>query len=143
MAQAQNLLNLLVGQPVPANLLPAQRITRITSNTAIGAGLPSDLLVNRPDVRAAEYRLSAAGANIAAARARLFPTISLTGSAGYASADLSDLFKSGNFVWSIGPSLIFQSLTGAHVRPISAFQKPISRLRCQIMKSRFRPLSVK
>ncbi len=104
-AQAQNLLNLLVGQPVPANLLPAQRITRITSNTAIGAGLPSDLLVNRPDVRAAEYRLSAAGANIAAARARLFPTISLTGSAGYASADLSDLFKSGNFVWSIGPSL--------------------------------------
>ena len=104
-AQAQNLLNLLVGQPVPANLLPAQRITRITSNTAIGAGLPSDLLVNRPDVRAAEYRLSAAGANIAAARARLFPTISLTGSSGYASADLSDLFKSGNFVWSIGPSL--------------------------------------
>lgn len=104
-AQAQNLLNLLVGQPVPASLLPAQRITRITSNTAIGAGLPSDLLVNRPDVRAAEYRLSAAGANIAAARARLFPTISLTGSAGYASADLSDLFKSGNFVWSIGPSL--------------------------------------
>ncbi|WP_104494706.1 multidrug efflux RND transporter AdeIJK outer membrane channel subunit AdeK [Acinetobacter indicus] len=104
-AQAQNLLNLLVGQPVPANLLPAQRITRITSNTAIGAGLPSDLLVNRPDVRAAEYRLSAAGANIAAARARLFPTISLTGSAGYASADLNDLFKSGNFVWSIGPSL--------------------------------------
>ncbi|QFS18697.1 multidrug efflux RND transporter AdeIJK outer membrane channel subunit AdeK [Acinetobacter indicus] len=104
-AQAQNLLNLLVGQPVPANLLPAQRITRITSNTAIGTGLPSDLLVNRPDVRAAEYRLSAAGANIAAARARLFPTISLTGSAGYASADLSDLFKSGNFVWSIGPSL--------------------------------------
>lgn len=104
-AQAQNLLNLLVGQPVPANLLPAQRITRITSNTAIGAGLPSDLLVNRPDVRAAEYRLSAAGANIAAARARLFPTISLTGSAGYASADLSELFKSGNFVWSIGPSL--------------------------------------
>lgn len=104
-AQAQNLLNLLVGQPVPANLLPAQRITRITSNTAIGAGLPSDLLVNRPDIRTAEYQLSAAGANIAAARARLFPTISLTGSAGYASADLSDLFKSGSFVWSLGPSL--------------------------------------
>lgn len=104
-AQAQNLLNLLVGQPVPANLLPAQRVTRITGNSTIGAGLPSDLLTNRPDVRAAEYRLSAAGANIGAVRARLFPTISLTGSAGYASADLSDLFKSGNFVWSIGPSL--------------------------------------
>ncbi|MDM1782165.1 multidrug efflux RND transporter AdeIJK outer membrane channel subunit AdeK [Acinetobacter sp. RF14B] len=104
-AQATNLLNLLVGQPVPANLLPAKHITRITSNTAIGAGLPSDLLMNRPDVRSAEYRLSAAGANIGAARARLFPTISLTGSAGYASADLGDLFKSGSFVWAIGPSL--------------------------------------
>lgn len=104
-AQAQNLLNLLVGQQVPATLLPAQRVTRITSNMALGAGLPSDLLINRPDVRAAEYRLSAAGANIAAARARLFPTISLTGSAGYASTDLGDLFKSGSFGWSFGPSL--------------------------------------
>ncbi len=66
---------------------------------------PSDLLNNRPDVRAAEYKLSAAGANIGAAKARLFPTISLTGSAGYASTDLGDLFKSGNFVWSAGPSL--------------------------------------
>ena len=90
---------------MPANLLPAQRVTRITSNTALGSGLPSDLLINRPDVRAAEYRLSAAGANIAAARARLFPTISLTGSAGYASTDLGDLFKSGSFAWSFGPSL--------------------------------------
>jgi multidrug efflux system outer membrane protein len=104
-AQAQNLLNLLVGQPVPANLLPAQRVTRITSNSALGAGLPSDLLINRPDLRSAEYRLSAAGANIAAARARLYPTISLTGSAGYASTDLGDLFKSGSFVWAVGPSL--------------------------------------
>lgn len=104
-AQAQNLLNLLVGQSVPANLLPADRVTRITTASALGSGLPSDLLVNRPDIRTAEYQLSAAGANIAAARARLFPTISLTGSAGYASADLSDLFKSGSFVWSLGPSL--------------------------------------
>jgi len=104
-AQAQNLLNLLVGQSVPANLLPADRVTRITTASALGSGLPSDLLVNRPDIRTAEYQLSAAGANIAAARARLFPTISLTGSAGYASADLSDLFKSGSFAWSVGPSL--------------------------------------
>ena len=104
-AQAQNLLNLLVGQAVPTNLLPTQRVTRITTNNALTAGLPSDLLTNRPDVRAAEYQLSAAGANIAAAKARLFPTISLTGNAGYASTSLSDLFKSGGFVWSIGPSI--------------------------------------
>ena len=104
-AQAQNLLNLLVGQAVPTSLLPTQRVTRITTNNALTAGLPSDLLTNRPDVRAAEYQLSAAGANIAAAKARLFPTISLTGNAGYASTSLSDLFKSGGFVWSIGPSI--------------------------------------
>ncbi|TCB52831.1 multidrug efflux RND transporter AdeIJK outer membrane channel subunit AdeK [Acinetobacter sp. ANC 4779] len=104
-AQAQNLLNLLVGEPVPANLLPTQRVTRISKSNAFSAGLPSDLLNNRPDVRAAEYQLSAAGANIAAAKARLFPTISLTGNAGYASTSLSDLFKSGGFVWSIGPSI--------------------------------------
>src|SRR5690606_2714752 len=78
---------------------------RITTNNALTAGLPSALLTNRPDVRAAEYQLSAAGANIAAAKARLFPTISLTGNAGYASTSLSDLFKSGGFVWSIGPSI--------------------------------------
>ena len=75
-AQAKNLLNLLVGETVPENLLPAQRVTHITNTNSIGAGLPSDLLNNRPDVRAAEYKLSAAGANIGAAKARLFPTIS-------------------------------------------------------------------
>jgi multidrug efflux system outer membrane protein len=104
-AQAQNLLNLLVGQPIPQNLLPQQQVTRITQQNALSAGLPSDLLNNRPDVKAAEYQLSAAGANIGAAKAQLFPTISLTGSAGYASTDLSDLFKSGNALWSIGPSI--------------------------------------
>ena len=104
-AQAQNLLNLLVGQQVPTNLLPSQRVTKIANASAFASGLPSDLLNNRPDVKAAEYQLSAAGANIGAAKARMFPTISLTGSAGYASTDLSDLFKSGAFVWSLGPSL--------------------------------------
>jgi multidrug efflux system outer membrane protein len=63
------------------------------------------LLNNRPDVKAAEYQLSAAGANIGAAKAQLYPTISLTGSAGYASTDLSNLFKAGNVAWSIGPNI--------------------------------------
>lgn len=71
----------------------------------LGAGLPSDLLQNRPDITNAEYQLRAAGGNLGAARARLYPSISLTGSAGLASTDLSDLFKSGAFVWSIGPQL--------------------------------------
>ena len=103
--QAKNLLNLLVGENVPTNLLPNQRVISVTTVDRLASGLPSDLLNNRPDIRAAEYRLSAAGANIAAAKARMFPTISLTGSAGYGSRELDDLFKSGSFVWSFGPSL--------------------------------------
>ena len=103
--QAKNLLDLLVGQQVPDNLLPSQRITRITSTSALSVGLPSDLLTNRPDIRAAEYQLSAAGANIGAARAQMFPTISLMGSAGYASSALGSLVKSNSFVWALGPSI--------------------------------------
>ena len=103
--QAENLVNLLVGQVVPRDLLPQDGVTKVTSTQIFNTGLPSDLLVNRPDVRAAEFRLSAAGANIGAARAALYPTIRLTGSAGFASRELSDLFESGSQVWSIGPSL--------------------------------------
>lgn len=105
MAQAQNLLTLLVGQPVANDLLAPAPVQQITNTTVFSTGMPSDLLVNRPDIKAAEFQLSAAGANIGAARARLFPTISLTGNAGYASTELSDLFKSGAFQWSVGPSI--------------------------------------
>ena len=104
-AQAHNLLNLLAGQPVPQNLLPNQMIRNITQESAFSTGLPSNLLNNRPDLKAAEFQLRAAGANIGAAKARLFPTISLTGSAGYASTELNNLFKSGGFSWSVGPSI--------------------------------------
>ncbi|MDR9778719.1 TolC family protein, partial [Rhizobium hidalgonense] len=65
-------------------------------------------------INSAEYQLRAAGGNLGAARARLYPSISLTGTAGLASTDLSDLFKSGSFIWSIGPKLdlpIFDSGT--------------------------------
>lgn len=103
--QAKNALNLLVGQQVPNELLPNTRVVKITDNQVLSAGLPSELLSNRPDIQASEYQLRAAGANIGAAKARLFPTISLMGNAGFASTDLSDLFKSGSFVWSVGPSL--------------------------------------
>lgn len=104
-AQAQNLLNLLAGQTLPQNLLPYQAVKTISAESRFATGLSSDLLNNRPDLKAAEYQLRAAGANIGAAKARMFPTISLTGSAGYASADLKDLFKSGGFSWSVGPSI--------------------------------------
>lgn len=104
-AQAQNLLDLLAGQTLPQNLLPNQSVKAISAERSFATGLSSDLLNNRPDLKAAEYQLRAAGANIGAAKARMFPTISLTGSAGYASTDLKDLFKSGGFSWSVGPSI--------------------------------------
>ena len=103
--QAKNLLDLLVGQQVDESLLSKERISKITNTSVLSAGLPSDLLNNRPDVRASEYQLSAAGANIGVAKAALFPSIRLTGSAGFASTDLDNLFSSNSKVWSIGPSL--------------------------------------
>ena len=69
-------------------------------------GLPSEVLVRRPDVRQAEQQLIAANANIGAARAAFFPRITLTGSAGLASGHLSDLFKSGASAWSFAPQLL-------------------------------------
>ena len=104
-SQAQNLLNLLAGQNVPQQLLPNQAVKTISVERSFATGLSSDLLNNRPDLKATEYQLRAAGANIGAAKARMFPTISLTGSAGYASTELKDLFKSGGFAWSVGPSI--------------------------------------
>jgi multidrug efflux system outer membrane protein len=93
-------LTLLVGAPLATpEVLP---LFRIESGFVreISAGLPSDLLINRPDVLAAEHRLRAANANIGAARAAFFPRIALTGSLGTVSTDLSDLFGAGSRVWS-------------------------------------------
>lgn len=76
--------------------------------SAIGdvpAGLPADLLLNRPDIRAAEHQLLAANANIGAARAAFFPRISLTASVGSASRDLDGLFNGGSDSWSFAPQI--------------------------------------
>ena len=88
----ENALNLLAGTPVPANLLPSE----LGSDHAlkdIAAGLPSEVLLRRPDILMAEHQLKAAYANIGAARAAFFPRISLTAGAGFMSGDLSELFK--------------------------------------------------
>jgi multidrug efflux system outer membrane protein len=105
-AQAENALVLLLGQPLPADLPPAVPLNSQTLLADIPAGLPSDLLARRPDVLQAEATLLAANANIGAARAAFFPTISLTGDFGTASSSLSGLFKSGSQAWSFTPSWI-------------------------------------
>jgi multidrug efflux system outer membrane protein len=132
----ENALVLLLGQPVPAGLLPAApAVASSLASTASGpapsgtgpaasdaaaalpsltaaaalpdvpAGLPSDLLVRRPDIRAAEQQLIAANANIGAARAAFFPRISLTVGVGTASNQLSNLFSSGTWGWTLAPQL--------------------------------------
>ncbi|MRW89513.1 efflux transporter outer membrane subunit [Duganella sp. FT80W] len=105
-AQAENALTLLVGQApasAAAGALPDAR--QLDNMSALPAGLPSDLLIRRPDIRAAELRLKAANANIGAARAAFFPRISLTAALGSSSPSLHGLFDSGSGSWSFAPQL--------------------------------------
>ncbi|MFW5332592.1 efflux transporter outer membrane subunit [Hydrogenophaga sp. ZJX-1] len=103
-----NALTLLVGQPLPAALAdPAKdAVTTQPLFRDLPAGLPSDLLTRRADIRQAEQTLIAANANIGAARAAFFPRISLTASVGSASSELSGLFKGGSWGFSLAPQAL-------------------------------------
>ncbi|NLY34396.1 MAG: efflux transporter outer membrane subunit [Alcaligenaceae bacterium] len=101
--RTRNALQLILGQPAPANLPPAAPFTSDVVMGKLPTGLPSALLTRRPDILAAENRLKAANANIGAARAAFFPSISLTGLLGIASPDLGSLFDGGNGMWSFNP----------------------------------------
>ena len=102
----ENALVLLLGQALPADAGPAVPLSARQTLVDLPAGLPSDLLERRPDVRAAEQQLIAANANIGAARAAFFPRISLTANAGTASTDLGRLFASGTFALTGGATLL-------------------------------------
>ncbi len=102
----ENALTLLLGQPLPADLPPAPPVQALSALPELPVGLPSEVLLRRPDVRQAEQQLIAANASIGAARAAFFPRITLTGSVGLASGDLGELFRGGNSAWSFAPQLI-------------------------------------
>ena len=121
--QNRNALTLLVGVPIVA--FETQPLSMIGPGFVreISSGLPSDLLINRPDIMAAEHRLKAANANIGAARAAFFPRIMLTGSLGTVSTDLSGLFGSGSGLWSFAPILTLPIFDGG-----STSQSGCSRL---------------
>ncbi len=102
-AQDRNALVLLVGQPLPADLPPPRSLEAQGLLAELPAGLPSELLERRPDVRQAERQLQAANANIGAAKANFFPRITLTGSIGLASDDLGGLFE--NRAWQFAPRI--------------------------------------
>ncbi|WP_218946695.1 efflux transporter outer membrane subunit [Stenotrophomonas sp. SbOxS2] len=111
-AMDRNALELLVGHPLPTDLAPAASVDEVLAVQEVPVGLPSDLLLNRPDILAAEHRLIGTNANIGAARAAFFPTVTLTGSAGFASDGLSDLFEGPNRAWSFLPQISLPILDG-------------------------------
>ncbi len=104
-AQDENALQLLVGSPIPKEFLP-QDLQSINPLREISAGLSSEVLLQRPDIQAAEYLLKAAHAYIGAARAAFFPRIALTAGLGTASSELAGLFKSGSGTWSFIPQVV-------------------------------------
>ncbi|HRP95612.1 MAG TPA: AdeC/AdeK/OprM family multidrug efflux complex outer membrane factor [Rhodocyclaceae bacterium] len=104
-ARSENALALLTGAALPAELLPTRLDATAARLAEPPAGLPADVLTRRPDITAAEHRLRAANANIGAARAAFFPRITLTASAGTASAELGGLFEGGSRTWSFLPQL--------------------------------------
>jgi outer membrane protein, multidrug efflux system len=106
-AQDINALRLLVGDDIAAQNLPASLDDAVRHLSAIPAGLSSDILLRRPDVMQAEDALAAAQANAAAARAALFPKITLTGLLGTASTALASLFTGGTFAWAGGATISY------------------------------------
>ncbi len=113
-ASDRHLLDMIVGAPVPADLLP-QALGGVTE-VSLAPGVPSDVLLRRPDILAAEGLLKAANANIGAARAAFFPTISLTAGLGSASADLTRLLQVGTGSWTIAPQLIAPIFAGGSLK---------------------------
>ena len=127
--QARNALVLLVGGRLPDNMPAGALLDAQNLSLSWSADLPSDVLLRRPDVRAAEQRLIAANANIGAARAAFLPRLQLTGSTGSASTSLNGLFDAGSRSWSFVPTLqmpLFDwgrtsgNLDVAHARKVQA-----------------------
>ena len=115
-AQDRHALDLLAGAPVAAEDLPVAFEDGLVAMTAAPEGLPSDILLRRPDIQAAEHALRSANANIGAARAAFFPSISLTGAAGSMSGDFSGLFDSGTRFWRFVPQINLPIFQGGALR---------------------------
>ncbi len=114
-AQDINALTLLAGTAIPDALLPGPDEAQTPLLAPIPVGLPSQVLLERPDIVAAEHDLRAANANIGVARAAFFPSISLTGAAGYLSTELSGLFDSQNKTWNFSPGISVPLFQGGRI----------------------------
>lgn len=126
--QSRNALNLLLGGKAPTDLAQAVPLKHFKF-AELPVGLPADLLQRRPDILQAEYELKAANANIGAARAAFFPSISLTTNAGSLSPDLSGLFDGGSGSWLFMPSIQLPIFNAGRLRAnldYSEIQKDIN-----------------
>lgn len=114
--QDLNALSLLVGSQLPFSIAQDATLNKDWNFPTIPAGLPADLLTRRPDIIAAEHDLKAANANIGAARAAFFPSITLTASGGTASSSLDNLFSAGSAAWSFTPTITLPIFDGGRNR---------------------------
>jgi multidrug efflux system outer membrane protein len=112
LAQDRDALQLLLGAPIPEGIDFSRGLDRGNMVAELEEGIPSDVLVRRPDVLAAEHQLMATSAQIGAARAAFLPSISLTGNFGTESTQLSGLFKGGSQAWSFSPQISVPIFTG-------------------------------
>ena len=138
--QQENALSVLLGRN-PGAIQRGKTVDELVL-PAIPAGLPSDLLANRPDIRQAEQDLISANAQIGAARAQYYPSISLTGLFGWASTDLSDLFQGSAKTWSWAVPVAAPIFTGGaisgQVRAAEAFQQQSLVRYQQVIQNAFR-----
>jgi multidrug efflux system outer membrane protein len=111
-AQDRDALALLLGAPIPEGIDFSRGLNRENMVAELEEGIPSDVLVRRPDVLAAEHQLMAANAEIGAARAAFLPAISLTGNFGTESTQLSGLFKAGSRAWTFSPQISLPIFAG-------------------------------
>jgi multidrug efflux system outer membrane protein len=143
--QGRNALALLIGAAPAAELLPTGAITQVSLLPVPPANLPSSVLQQRPDVLAAEHALRAANFNIGAARAALYPRISLTGSAGVASPTLGNLFEAGSRAWSLGPSVSLPIFDGGanrnNVKAVEAQQRIVLAQYERTLQTAFREVA--
>lgn len=114
--QADNALALLLGTPDAGRLLPSTPRDELMVLQDIAPGTSSELIERRPDILASEHRLKARNADIGAARAAFFPRITLTGSVGSSSTELSGLFEGGSRAWSFAPTLSLPIFAGGRNR---------------------------
>jgi multidrug efflux pump len=138
-ADLENAIAILVGSNPASFKIPAVTPENWRVDPPeIPAGLPSELLERRPDVAEAERQLAAANARIGVAKGSFFPVVTLTGSGGYLSAEMENLFNWSSHVWSIGPSISLPIFTGGrnranYKRSQAAFQEAVARYRQQVL----------